>query len=253
MQKEIDGRNMLVIPAIDLKDGRCVRLRQGRMGEETVFSENPHEVAKRWYELGARRIHVVDLNGAHQGCPVNSEAIRKMAKAVPIPIQLGGGIRDMATVKAYLDQGVKWVILGTAAIKSPEFVDEAIDKFPGRVILGVDARKGKVAVEGWTEEVDVSPSQLVQRFDGSGLSAIIYTDVMRDGMKTGPNVEATADLARSTTIPVIASGGISGLADVERLLPLEELGVIGMITGRALYDGSLDLHEAISLCERKAI
>ena len=241
---------MLVIPAIDLKDGRCVRLRQGRMGDETVFSEYPEEMARRWHDMGAERIHVVDLNGAHQGLPINSGVIRKMTRTVPVPIELGGGIRDMETLEAYLDQGIRWVIIGTAAIKDPDFVHEAVEKHPDRIILGIDAKNGKVAVEGWTEEVAVSPSQLAARFSIAGISAIIYTDVLRDGMKTGPNVEGTAELARSTSIPVIASGGISDLSDVRKLLALERYGVMGMITGRALYDGSLRLDEAISVCKR---
>ena len=240
---------MLVIPAIDLKDGRCVRLRQGRMSEETVFSDDPVEMAKRWYSLGAERIHVVDLNGAHQGVPVNSEMIRKVTKTVPVPVQLGGGIRDIGTVDAYLKQGVRWVIIGTAALKDPDFVFEAASRYPDRIILGIDARNGKVAIEGWKEDVPVSPSQLARRFESAGISAIVYTDVLRDGMKTGPNIEATTEMARCTSTPVIASGGISGLSDVREILALAEYGVIGMITGRALYDGTLELDEAISLCK----
>ena len=241
---------MLVIPAIDLKDGQCVRLRQGKMWEETVFSDHPEEMAERWYRLGAERIHVVDLNGAHEGVPVNSAVIRKMTSAVPVPIQLGGGIRDIQTAEAYLEQGVRWVIIGTAALENPDFVFEATQRFPGRIILGIDAREGKVAIKGWTEDVAVSPSNLAKRFESAGISAIVYTDVLRDGMKTGPNVEATAEMARKTSIPVIASGGISDLSDVKRILPLAKLGVMGMITGRALYDGTLKLDEAISVCKR---
>jgi len=221
------------------------------MRDETVFSEHPEDVARKWYDLGAERIHVVDLNGAHEGTPVNSDVIQKMTQAVPIPIQLGGGIRDVKTVKRYLDQGIRWVIIGTAAIKNPDLIYEAIEKYPDRIILGIDARDGKVAVEGWTEEVEVSPWQVADRFALAGISAIVYTDILRDGMKTGPNVEATAELARSTSVPVIASGGISDLMDVEKLLPLEKYGVMGMITGRALYDGTLRLDEAISLCKSR--
>ena len=241
---------MLVIPAIDLKDGRCVRLRQGRMSEETVFSDRPVEVAKKWYSLGAERIHVVDLNGAHQGVPVNGEIIREITKAVPVPIQLGGGIRDISTVETYLKQGVRWVIIGTAALKDSDFVLEAASRYPDRIILGIDARNGKVAVEGWTEEVAISPFQLVKRFECVKISAIVYTDVTRDGMKTGPNIEAIAQMARSTSIPVIASGGISDLSDVKKIMDLGKYGVIGMITGRALYDGTLKLDRAISVCKR---
>ena len=242
---------MLVIPAIDVKDGRCVRLRQGKMSEETVFSEHPEEMAKRWYSLGAERIHVVDLNGAHQGIPVNSEVIGRMVRSVPVPIQLGGGIRDMQTVDAYLSEGVRWVIIGTGALKDPDFVMEAASKYPGRIILGIDARDGRVAVEGWTEDVAISPCELAAGFESAGISAIVYTDVQRDGMKTGPNVEATEEMARCTSIPVIASGGISDIADVRKILGLAKYGVIGMITGRALYDGTLKLDEAISLCKTR--
>ncbi|MBW1731500.1 MAG: 1-(5-phosphoribosyl)-5-[(5-phosphoribosylamino)methylideneamino]imidazole-4-carboxamide isomerase [Deltaproteobacteria bacterium] len=240
---------MLVIPAIDLKDGRCVRLRQGRMSEETIFSDFPHEVAKRWYDMGAERIHVVDLNGAHQGTPVNGKVIKKMVDAVPIPIQLGGGIRDMETLEAYLEQGIRWVILGTVACKDPEFVFKASERYPGRVILGIDARRGRVAVQGWTEEVALDPVDMVKMFEGAKIAAIVYTDILRDGMRTGPNIQATAELARSTSIPVIASGGVSGIGDVKALLRLRPYGVMGMITGRALYDGALDLKGAIALCK----
>jgi len=239
----------MVIPAIDVKDGRCVRLRQGRMSDETVFSEYPEEMAKRWYSLGAERIHVVDLNGAHQGVPVNRKVIARMVRSVPVPIQLGGGIRDMETADAYLSQGVRWVIIGTGALKDPDFVMEAASKYPGRIILGIDARNGRVAVEGWTEDVGISPCDLALRFESVGISAIVYTDVQRDGMKVGPNVEATREMASCTKIPVIASGGISDITDVRKILGLAKYGVIGMISGRALYDGTLRLDEAISLCK----
>lgn len=236
---------MIVIPAIDIKQGRCVRLKQGRMSDETVFSDFPEEMAVKWFEQGAERLHIVDLDGAVQGMPVNKGVIERVVKAIPIPVQLGGGVRDMKTLGAYFDLGLHSVILGTAAHKDPGFANEACSKYPGRVILGVDAREDRVALEGWTEETNITPVELAKRYETSGASAIVYTDIHRDGMKKGPNVEATGALARAISIPVIASGGISGLSDVLEILPLSKIGVIGMITGRALYDGSLDLAEAV--------
>lgn len=238
---------MIVIPAIDIKDGRCVRLRQGKMTEETVFSEVPEEMAARWHEAGAERLHLVDLNGAVEGRPVNEEAIRRVTEAVPVPVELGGGIRDMRALEAYFELGVHFAILGTVALKNPDFVREACQRHPGRIILGIDAREDRVAVEGWTEETETTPAALAKRFEAAGVSAVIYTDIQRDGMRAGPNVEATRKLAREVDIPVIASGGISGISDVADLLSLSGEGVIGMITGRALYEGSLDLREAIRL------
>lgn len=240
---------MLVIPAIDIKGGRCVRLKQGLMHEETVFSDAPSEMAKKWFEQGAKRLHLVDLDGAVEGKPVNHAAIRQIVKAVPIPVELGGGIRDMTTLRAYLDLGLRYLILGTVAHKDPAFVREALRAYPGRIILGLDAKGDRVAVEGWTEETPITPLDLAKQFEHEGLDAIIYTDIQRDGMKTGCNVTATQTLARSIGCPVIASGGISTIEDVLDLLPLQEDGVMGMITGRALYDGSLDLREAIRACE----
>ena len=242
---------MIVIPAIDLKDGRCVRLRQGRMNDETVFSDVPEEMAVKWFEQGAERLHMVDLEGAVKGKPVNRSVIKKIVQAIPVPVQLGGGIRDMATLQAYLDLGIQYIILGTVAHKDPEFVMQACESFPGRIILGIDAMKNRVAVEGWTEEVDLTPLDLARRFEGIGLAAVNYTDIQRDGMRTGPNVEATGVLARLIETPLIASGGISEISDVMDILPLAEDGVMGMITGRALYDGSLDLAEAIRIAKGK--
>lgn len=236
---------MLVIPAIDIKGGRCVRLAQGQMARETVYSENPIEIAIRWKEAGAEKIHLVDLEGAVGGRPANRETIERITRNLSIPIQLGGGIRDLATVEAYLNLGIQEVILGTVAVKHPEFVEKVCRRFPGRVIVGIDARDNCVAVEGWTEETKLHPLELAQRFEQTGVSAIIYTDIYRDGMHTGPNVEATRDLAKTLYIPVIASGGISTIEDVKNLLKIEDDGVTGMITGRALYDGTLDLSEAI--------
>lgn len=236
---------LIVIPAIDIKGGRCVRLRQGRMAEETVFSEVPHEMAVRWHEEGAERLHVVDLDGAVQGEPVNKEVVRRIVDSVPIPVELGGGIRDMDMLRAYLDLGLQFLILGTVVHTDPDFVNAACSEFPGRIILGIDAREGRVAVEGWTQDTRWSPVALAKRFTDSAVAAVIYTDIQRDGMRTGPNVDATSALARAVRIPIIASGGISDISDVKRVAALSSDGVIGMITGRALYDGSLNLAEAI--------
>lgn len=241
---------MLIIPAIDIKNGKCVRLRQGRMSDETIFSDQPHEMAKRWFDLGAERLHLVDLDGAVSGKPVNRETIRRIVEAAPIPVELGGGVRDMETLRAYFDLGLTYMILGTVAHKDPDFVKEACRLYPDRIILGIDAREDRVAVEGWTEEVNLTPAALAAQFKDDGLSAIIYTDINRDGMRTGCNVAATRALARKSPVPVIASGGVSQLADVLEILPLAEDGVMGVITGRALYDGSLDLAAAIKACRQ---
>ena len=238
---------MIVIPAIDIKGGRCVRLKQGRMNDETVFSDVPEEMALKWFDQGAERLHVVDLDGAAQGEAVNREVIKRIVSAISIPVELGGGVRDMSTLEAYFELGIRYVILGTVAFKDPEFVRRAYDRFPGQIILGIDARKDCVAVEGWTEEVNTTPVELAKRFEDTGVAAIIYTDIYRDGMRTGPNIEATRTLAKSVKTPVIASGGISGISDVLAVSNLSDDGVIGMITGRALYDGSLDLDEAIKV------
>ena len=238
---------MIVIPAIDIKGGRCVRLKQGRMSDETVYSEFPEDIALRWHREGAERIHIVDLDGAVKGMPVNSSIIRKIVNAVPVPIELGGGIRDMDTIKSYLDLGIRQVILGTIAYKDPKLVEDACEEFPGRIILGIDASKGRVAVEGWVENTDITPVEMARRFESAGIWAIIYTDIQRDGMISGPNIEATRGLAGATTIPVIASGGISGADDVRDLMALEQYGVMGMITGKALYEGTMNLAEAIKI------
>lgn len=238
---------MVVIPAIDIKGGRCVRLKRGEMSKETVYSEVPEEMAVKWYEKGAERLHLVDLDGAVEGKAVNKEVIRGIVAAIPVPIQLGGGIRDMETIETYLKLGINQVILGTVAYKNPEFLTQACKEFAGRIILGIDARKDRVAVEGWTEETDMTVAEIAKRFENIGISAIIYTDIHRDGMSTGPNVEATKIVAQTVETPVIASGGISGIDDVAKILRLAEYGVIGMITGRALYKGTLDLADAIKL------
>lgn len=240
---------MLVIPAIDIKDGRCVRLRQGQLNRETVFSEIPEEMAVKWFDLGAERLHLVDLNGAVEGHPVNKKTIKRIVDSIPVPVQVGGGIRDEATIEAYMEMDVQYVILGTTAHKDPDFVEQMCKMFPGRIVVGIDAKDDRVAVEGWREHADSTAVSAAKRFEGVGVCALIYTDIQRDGMCTGPNLEATRTVARAVSIPVIASGGISGMGDVERLLPLFKDGVMGMITGRALYDGNLDLQEAIRIAK----
>lgn len=232
---------MLLIPAIDLKDGRCVRLRQGRMDDETVFSDDPVEMAARWVEAGARRLHLVDLNGAFAGEPVNGEAIRAIAAAHPeLPIQVGGGIRDERTIAAYLDAGVDFCIIGTQAVREPSFVARACRAFPEHLMVGLDAREGQVAINGWAEITEHRVEDLARRFEDDGVSAIVYTDIGRDGMLGGPNIEATRALAESIRIPVIASGGISELDDLSALAAIAASGVSGAITGRAIYEGTLD-------------
>lgn len=241
---------MIIIPAIDLKNGRCVRLLQGQMSKETIYSDRPEEIAVKWHNAGAERLHLVDLDGAVEGRPVNREIIKKITEAVPIPIQLGGGIRDFQTIESYLNLGIEQVILGTVAYKDPEFLEKACGQFPGKIILGIDARDGHIAIEGWTEDTEITPSEMVKKYEGFGISAIIYTDIHRDGMSTGPNIEATKDLARAINIPVIASGGISGIEDVINVSSLGEFGVTGMITGKALYEGNLNLADAINILKK---
>jgi len=236
---------LLIIPAIDLRDGRCVRLMQGDFGRMTVYSTNPADVARRWQDLGAERIHVVDLDGSRAGIPKNMSVIRDIVRAISIPIQLGGGIRNMKTAREYLDIGVGWLILGTAALKNRDFVKEAGHFLEGRIILGLDGRDGKAAVEAWTEETGQSVVEIAKSYEGSGFSAVVYTDIGRDGMEGGVNIEATRLLAESIRMPVIASGGVSGLRDIERLKAIESSGVIGVIVGKALYSGALRLEDAI--------
>ena len=241
---------MLLIPAIDLKDGRCVRLRQGRMDDETIFSDDPVEVAGRWVDAGARRLHLVDLNGAFAGKPVNGEVIQAIAKAYPdLPIQVGGGIRDEATIQAYLDVGVQFAIIGTQAVKEPAFVARACKAFPGHVIVGLDAKDGMVAIDGWATITEHHVTDLAKQFEADGVSAIVYTDIGRDGMLTGPNVEATADLARAIDIPVVASGGITNIDDIRALCEVADSGIMGAITGRAIYEGTLDFAEGQKLAD----
>jgi len=238
---------MIVIPAIDLKDGRCVRLEQGLMERDTVFCRDPAEQGREWQRQGAELLHIVDLNGAFAGVPKNRTSIEEIVKSVTIPTQLGGGIRDMETIEAYLSLGIERVILGTAAQRNPELVKEACRAFPGKIVVGIDAKEGMVAVQGWAEVTGVSARDLARRFEGFGVAAIIYTDISRDGMLSGPNIPATRELAESISIPVIASGGVSKLSDIQALMKIESCGVTGVITGRAIYTGAIRLAEAVAI------
>lgn len=243
---------MIVIPAIDLKEGKCVRLEQGLMERDTVFCDNPAGQAMEWQRQGAELLHIVDLDGAFAGAPKNHGAIEAIVKALTIPTQLGGGIRDIPTIESYLALGIGRVILGTAAQRNPALVEEACRLFPGRVVVGIDAKDGMVAVQGWGEVTGVTAIELARKFEGFGVEVIIYTDISRDGMMQGPNIAATRELAESITIPVIASGGVSSLADIENLLAIESSGVAGVITGKAIYTGAIRLSEAIALTKRNA-
>ena len=244
---------MLLIPAIDLKDGKCVRLRQGRMEDSTVFSDDPVAMAERWVKAGARRLHLVDLNGAFAGQPVNAQVIRRIAQTFPdLPIQVGGGIRDEQTVDAYLDAGVQFVIIGTKAVQDPHFISDLCLEYPGHVIVGLDAKDGRVATNGWSKLSKHDVIDLARIFERYGVEAIIYTDISRDGMMQGVNIEATVRLAQAIGIPVIASGGVSTLDDVRALRAVEQEGIMGAIIGRALYDGAIDLAEAQRLVDPAA-
>ena len=236
---------MLLIPAIDLKDGQCVRLRQGRMEDDTVFSDDPVAVAGRWYDAGARRLHVVDLDGAFAGEPRNAGVIKAMTEAHPdMEVQVGGGIRDAETVDAYLSAGVRWVIIGTRAVTEPHFINDLCLDYPSHIIVGLDARDGRVAVDGWSKLSKRGVIDLAQQFERDGVEAIVYTDISRDGMMQGVNVEATRQLAESITIPVIASGGVTNMDDVKALCQAAASGIMGAIIGRALYEGTIDLADA---------
>jgi len=241
---------MLLIPAIDLKDGKCVRLRQGRMEDSTVFSDDPVAMAERWVQAGARRLHVVDLNGAFAGQPVNAQVIRRIAQTFPdLPIQVGGGIRDEQAIDAYLDAGVQFVIIGTKAVQEPHFINDLCLEYPGHIIVGLDAKDGRVAVNGWSKLSKHNVIDLAQVFERYGVQAIVYTDISRDGMMQGVNVEATVRLAQAIGIPVIASGGVSTLDDVRALCAVEQEGIMGAIIGRALYEGGIDLAAAQQLAD----
>ncbi|MBQ0724516.1 MAG: 1-(5-phosphoribosyl)-5-[(5-phosphoribosylamino)methylideneamino]imidazole-4-carboxamide isomerase [Cycloclasticus sp.] len=241
---------MILIPAIDLKDGKCVRLRQGRMDDETIFSENPVEVASRWVNEGAKRLHIVDLDGAFAGKPINAQVIHDIAEAHPdLIIQVGGGIRDEDTIQAYLNAGVQYVIIGTKAVNAPHFVRDVCIEFPGHIIVGLDAKNGKVAIDGWSKLSKHDIIDLAQHFEDDGVNSIIYTDIGRDGMMSGVNVEETAKLASAIRIPVIASGGITSLDDIRALGAVADEGIMGAITGRAIYEGTLDFAEGERLAE----
>ncbi len=243
-------KTMIIIPAIDLKDGQCVRLKQGRMDDSTVFGDDPVAMAGRWRAAGCRRLHLVDLNGAVAGKPIHAQVVKDIRAAYPdLPLQIGGGIRDIETIAAYVEAGVQYCIIGTQAVKTPEFVDEACRLFPGHIMVGLDARDGWVATEGWDDVSTVQATDLAIRFATAGVSAIIYTDIARDGMMQGVNIEATVRVAQAGGIPVIASGGVSSIDDVRQLLAVADQGIMGAITGRAIYEGALDLAEAQALCD----
>jgi phosphoribosylformimino-5-aminoimidazole carboxamide ribotide isomerase len=241
---------MLLIPAIDLKDGKCVRLRQGRMDDVTVYSDNPVDMARRWVEAGARRLHLVDLDGALDGTPRNADVIGRIVETFPdVPVQVGGGIRDEETVQTYLDQGVQYVIIGTKAVSAPHFVNDLCLDFPGHIIVGLDARDGKVAIDGWSKLSNHDVVDLAQHFEADGVEAIIYTDISRDGMMSGVGLDSTVKLAQAINIPVIASGGITSVDDIRALCGVADEGILGAITGRAIYEGSLDFAEGQKLAD----
>lgn len=236
---------MLIIPAIDVKGGKCVRLLQGDFNRTTIYSDHPAEMAVRWQQMGAKRIHVVDLDGSRTGSPQNMKVIAEIIRETSVPVQVGGGIRSMKTIEDYMKIGVGRIILGTVALKNRDFLIGACERHKGSIILGIDARDGKVAVEGWMESADSSPVEIAKSYEGYGLDAIIYTDIKRDGMETGVNIESTKVMAESVNVPVIASGGVSGMHDIEKLVEVEASGIMGVITGKALYSGALDLKDAI--------
>ena len=244
---------MLIIPAIDLKDGQCVRLLQGRMEDATVFGSDPVEMATRWVDAGCRRLHLVDLNGAFEGTPIHSEVVTAISAKYPdLPIQIGGGIRSLETIEAYVKAGVGWCIIGTAAVKNPDFVREACKAFPGHIIVGIDAKDGLVATEGWADVSSVKATDLARDFANDGVSAIVYTDISRDGMMQGVNLEATVEVAQAGGIPVIASGGVTDMKDIERLCTVADKGLLGAITGRAIYEGTIDVRDAQTYCDEHA-
>ena len=242
---------MLLIPAIDIKDGKCVRLRQGEMDDATIYGEDPVAMAARWVEAGARRLHLVDLDGAVSGKPENARVVHDIVEANPdIPVQVGGGIRDEDTIQAYLDAGVNYVIIGTRAVTTPHFVSDVCLEFPGHIIVGLDAKDGKLATEGWSKLSHHDAIDMAQRFENDGVNSIVFTDIGRDGMMTNVNIESTLELCRQITIPVIASGGLSNIDDIKALCEVADEGIEGAITGRAIYEGTLDFKEAQALADK---
>ena len=241
---------MIIIPAIDLKDGQCVRLRKGIMEDTTVFSNNPTEMASKWVAEGARRLHLVDLNGAFEGKPINADCVNEITKSFPnLPVQIGGGIRDLQTANAYIEAGISYLIIGTMAVTNPDFVEKLCDEFPNKIIVGLDANNGLVATDGWAKQTDVDVIELSKKYEQYGVNSIVYTDIARDGMMQGVNVEATANLAKKTSIPIIASGGITNLDDIAALLKNAHHGIMGAITGRAIYEGQLDFNDAQTMSD----
>lgn len=243
---------MIIIPAVDIKNGKCVRLLQGRLDSDTVYSNDPAAMAAKWAQLGARLIHVIDLDGAFAQNPQNLASVRKILQSVKVPIQLGGGIRNEKTVAMYLEMGVKRVIIGTAAIKNPAFVRKICKAHPGQIIVGIDARNGKVAIDGWTQTTRIEAVDLAKAFEDCGVAAVNFTDIQRDGMQMGPNLAATRLLAEAISIPVVASGGVSSIQDIKNLLPLQKVGVSGAIVGKALYSGALELKAALELTRHRS-
>jgi len=244
---------MIIIPAVDIKNGKCVRLSQGRMDAETIFSDDPAAMARKWEQAGAEIIHVVDLDGAVKKSPQNLKSIKRIVDTVRADVQLGGGIRDEDTIRMYMDLGVKRVIIGTEAIRNPDLVQTACRLFPGQIVVGIDARGGLVAIEGWTQTTQTKAVDLAKQFEDIGVAAINFTDIHRDGMQTGPNIMETRRLAEAVNIPVVASGGVSKIDDIINLLPLRDVGVIGVITGKALYSGTLNLKEALEISRRSGL
>lgn len=242
---------MLIIPAVDIKGGKCVRLEQGAMDRETIFSEHPEQMAIQWEMKGAKKLHIVDLDGAVTGRPVNKKFIQRITESLSIPVELGGGIRSLDAIEEYIDLGIDDVIIGSAAYKDPDLVTAACERFPGRIIVGIDTRDEHVAVQGWTESTDVSAIEMAKGFEGVGVKSFIYTDIARDGMKSGPNIESIRSFARATTLPVIAAGGVTSIKDIEELLTLKVDGLGGVIIGRALYDGVIDLEYILHVVNKR--
>ena len=241
---------MIIIPAIDLKDGQCVRLRKGIMEDTTVFSNNPTEMASKWVAEGARRLHLVDLNGAFEGKPINADCVNEITKSFPnLPVQIGGGIRDLQTANAYIEAGISYLIIGTMAVTNPDFVEKLCEEFPNKIIVGLDANNGLVATDGWAKQTDIDVIELSKKYEQYGVNSIVYTDIARDGMMQGVNVKATANLAKKTSIPIIASGGITNLDDIAALLKNAHHGIMGAITGRAIYEGQLDFNDAQTMSD----